>query len=260
MPAAMLAYEDTGIGDPLVLLHAFPFDRRFWHSVTPAFVHAGFRVIAPDLRGFGASPAGDAPWTLLDQAHDVAALLDRLAAPQAHVLGLSMGGYVALALVAALPQRVNKLVLAHTKAAPDTPQAKAGRQQGIHIVQTQSVDAFADGMLPKMLSPHTSEETRSKVRALMNQPADNIITALRALRDRPDQQPELSRISAPTLVLTGAEDAISTPMENQTMAAEIPRAQVEVVGGAAHLSNFEAPDVFISAVVSFLGASPAEAV
>lgn len=247
-----LAFDDAGRGPALLLLHPFPFDRAFWARATPAFVGAGLRVIAPDLRGFGASQTSDATWTLVDQAQDVLGLLDQLSVSHAHVLGLSMGGYVALALAALQPQRLLSLVLAHTKATADTEQAKTGRGQAIQTVQTRGVDVFADGMLDKLLAPQATPELRVCVRALMNQPAPTVVSALQALRDRPDRQAELSRIAVPSLVLTGAEDGISTPEENRALAHQLPNAELEIISGAGHLSPWETPEVFASRVLRFV--------
>ncbi len=252
MAAFKLAFDDAGSGPALLLLHPFPFDKTFWAGVAPAFVNGGLRVIAPDLRGFGASQTNNASWSLLDQAEDVAVLLDQLSVPEAHVLGLSMGGYVALALAALQPQRLLSLVLAHTKATADTDQAKAGRAQAIKTVQTRGVDVFADGMLEKLLAPQATPEVRTRARALMNQPASTVVAALQALRDRPDRQAELSRIDVPALALTGAEDGISTPEENRALAGQLPNAQLEIISGAGHLSPWEAPDAFASTVLRFV--------
>jgi len=251
MSSRNLAYDDNGSGTPLVLLHAFPFDRRFWDGVTPSLVSAGFRVIAPDLLGFGKS-ACETTWSIDDQADAVAKLMESIKIPNAAILGLSMGGYVALSLAANYPKQVSSLILADTKAAPDSPQARQGRAEAIDVVSTQGVAAFCDGMLPKLVAPNTSENISKATRTLMNQPQSTILTALAALRDRADRRPGLSAIAVPTLVLGGEFDAISTPQEGAEIAAAIPQGCFVQLPGVGHLSNLESPAAFVQAIVTFL--------
>ena len=126
MPAnAPLAHDDAGAGTPLLLLHGFPHDRALWAPQRPALA-ARARVIAPDLRGFGASAAlGSPPVTMDGHADDVAALLDALSIERAIVGGLSMGGYIAFALWRRHRARVAGLVLADTRAGADSDEGKA---------------------------------------------------------------------------------------------------------------------------------------
>jgi 3-oxoadipate enol-lactonase len=251
MSSSTLSYDDNGNGSPLLLLHAFPFDRRFWDGVTSSLVSAGFRVIAPDLLGFGKSVC-ETTWSIDDQADAVSKLLHSIKIPRAAVLGLSMGGYVALALTANHPEQVASLVLADTKAAPDSPQAREGRAAAMDVVSKLGVAAFCDGMLPKLLATNTSEAVSKATRGLMNQPQATILTALAALRDRADRRAGLATIAVPTLVLGGEFDAISTPQEGAEIAASIPNAQFVQLPGVGHLSNLESPAAFIAAVVAFL--------
>lgn len=251
MSSQTLAYDDNGSGPALVLLHAFPFDRRFWDGVTPSLVAAGFRVIAPDLLGFGKSIC-ETKWSIDDQADAVSELMDSIRIPNAAVLGLSMGGYVALSLAANHPKQVASLVLADTKAAPDSPEARQGRDLAIDLVSRQGVTAFCDGMLPKLLAPNTSESIRKATRDLMNQPPSTILTALTALRDRADRRPSLATIGVPTLVLGGEFDTISTPKESAELAAAISNARFVQLQNVGHLSNLESPAAFLKELFSFL--------
>ena len=247
--SAGLAFADSGTGPPLVLLHAFPFDRHFWDGVTPLLTD-NFRVIAPDLLGFGDS-AATAKWSIEDQGHAVAVLLTSLGLQSASVLGLSMGGYVALALAANHPTQIASLILADTKAAPDTPKARAGREEAIALVLSQGVSAFADGMVAKLLGPHAHQDVQRSTRQLMNQSQHTVVTALKALRDRPDRRPDLPAITAPCLVLGGTFDTISPPAEGREIAAALPNAKFVEVADAGHLTNLEAPVAFAKIVTEF---------
>ena len=108
-----LAYTDTGIGQPVVLLHGYPFNRTLWNEQVSALSNS-YRVITPDLRGLGESGATSGAATMNRMAQDVAALLDQLEISRAVIGGLSMGGYVALAYYKQFPSRVRALVLTDT--------------------------------------------------------------------------------------------------------------------------------------------------
>ena len=245
-----LAYESVGSGPVLVLLHAFPFDSRMWHK-TAAALAGQRRVITPDMRGFGLSDLGSGGSSIADLADDVASLLDALNLPAATVGGMSMGGYVALAFARRHRDRLKSLVLADTKAAADTPEARQGREAAIALVEQQGVPALLEKQIPRLLSASASDSLRAEVRALGAQSPEAIIAAIRALRDRPDRTAELPEIAVPTLVVVGSDDALSPPAEARVMAAAMPDARVVEIPGAAHLSNLENPDAFSAALAGF---------
>jgi 3-oxoadipate enol-lactonase len=242
----IVSYDDAGSGPPIVLLHAFPFDRRMWWS-TAAALAGHRRVIAPDLRGFGDSP-GSGPFSIADLADDVAALLDVLGLSRATILGLSMGGYIALAFAARHGRRLDGLVLADTRAGADSPEGRRGRDEGIALLQAKGVDAYLDGLLPRLLAPGAPDATRTSTRALACQSAHALIDALIAMRDRPDRRGELGQIAVPTLVLVGTADGVTPPAEARAMAAAIPGARLIELPDAGHLSNLEAPAAFEAAL------------
>jgi 3-oxoadipate enol-lactonase len=245
-----MAYESVGSGPVLVLLHAFPFDSRMWGK-TAAALAGQRRVITPDMRGFGLSDRGTGDFSIADLADDVARLLDALRLPAATVGGMSMGGYVALAFAHHHRDRLKSLILADTKAAADTPEARQGRQAAIDLVGSQGVSAMLEKQLPRLLSPAASDSLRAEVRALGAQPVDAVIAAIRALRDRPDRTAELPKITVPTLFVVGSEDVLSPPSEVRAMAAALPNARVAEIPGAGHLSNLENPDAFAAALAGF---------
>jgi pimeloyl-ACP methyl ester carboxylesterase len=243
-----MTYEDIGSGTPLVLLHAFPFDRRMWWA-TAAALSGRLRVITPDLRGFGESPASEA-YSIADLADDVAALLDGLGISRATIGGLSWGGYIALAFAARHGARLEGLILADTKAGPDSAEARRGRDEAISLVQAEGVEPYLERQLPRLLSRHASDSLRAEVQALGRQSPDAVLKALPALRDRPDRWSELPLISCPTVVIVGQEDALTPASEARAMAGAIPDAQLVELPGAGHLSNLEAPDAFAAALTS----------
>ena len=251
-----MAYDDTGgNGVPLLLIHGFPLDRTLWGAQVRGLADVA-RVIAPDLRGFGESgmPAGAV--TMDTYADDLRALLDALGVKNAVVAGLSMGGYIAFAFYRKNPERVRGLILADTKAGPDSPEGKKGRDDNAALARAQGAGAVGDKMLPKMLTPKTATERTfisNAARTMMaRQPVNGVVGALQAMRDRPDSTPTLEGITVPTLVITGAEDTLIPPTEAQAMQSAIRGARLVSIPGTAHLANFEAPDAFNHAVREFL--------
>jgi pimeloyl-ACP methyl ester carboxylesterase len=245
-----IAFDVRGAGIPLVLLHAFPFDRRMWADDAAALADR-HRVITVDLPGFGESPLG-ASTSIAGFADDVAALLDELGVPMAAIAGLSMGGYVALAFAERHPARLAALVLADTRAGADSPEGRQAREDGIRKVRADGTAEFLDGIPFRLLSSHAPEPLRRRVRGLAEQRADGIVAALAAMRDRPDRTAELGSIACPTLVLVGGDDSVTPPSEARAMAAAIPGARLAELAGAGHLANLEAPRAFDDAVAELL--------
>jgi 3-oxoadipate enol-lactonase len=246
-----VAFDIAGEGIPIVLLHAFPLDRRLFTD-TAQRLAPKVRIIVPDLRGFGASELGGS-YTIADLADDVAALLDALGHPRAVIGGLSMGGYVALAFAARHAGRLAGLVLADTRAGADSPEARAGRDEAIALVREHGVAAYVDKQLPRLLGPKASESVRAQVRSLgLQQRPEAVMAGLEALRDRPDRQGELGAISCPALVIVGADDVITPPAEVASMATTIPGAVLAEIPDAGHLANLQAPAPFAQAIIGFL--------
>jgi pimeloyl-ACP methyl ester carboxylesterase len=250
-----LAYTDQGHGMPVVLLHAFPQSRAMWAPQVDALSKT-HRIIAPDFRGFGESDAPLWRYTLDQFADDVAGLLDHLAIQRAIFVGLSMGGYTAFAFYRKYRDRVKGLVLADTRAQPDTEEGRAGRFAMAQTAYTKGASAIADIMLPKLLSPvalQTRPELVRQVRAIAERiQVSGIAGALMAMAERPDSVPLLAQIACPTLVITGELDGPTPPADGKLMAEAIPGARLEIIPRAGHLSNLEQPDAFNQALRSFL--------
>jgi pimeloyl-ACP methyl ester carboxylesterase len=250
-----IEYDDFGRGLPLILLHAFPLSKAMWRAQVQD-LGADHRVLAPDLRGFGGSSPFQGPPSIEIMADNVASLLDALKVSEPIALGgLSMGGYVALAFARRHPQRLRALILADTKAAPDDEQAKANRNNMIDLAR-RSVAEVIERLLPKLVSDATRTQrpdVLDEVRKIASaQTPTAIINALEALRDRPDAAPGLADIKVPTLVIVGADDALTPPPVAQVLVERIPRATLFKIDGAGHLSNMEHPSLFTDEVRSFL--------
>ncbi len=245
-----------GGGDPLVLLHAFPLHSAMW-APQLACLSSGRRVIAPDLKGFGASDAPDelSGYTMFDYAEALAAVLDALGIGRVVLGGLSMGGYVAFAFLRRHADRVTGLVLADTRAAADTAEVFERRTDQQDQVAREGTTALVEVLLAGLLCDHTKAhrlELVEQVRRLMANPAAGYIGALEAMKHRPDATAELAGIGVPVLVVVGEADALSPPAVAREMAGAIPDAALAVLPDAGHLSNLEAPEQFNAAVADFL--------
>jgi pimeloyl-ACP methyl ester carboxylesterase len=248
-----LNYQEQGSGTPLVLLHGFPLDSCIWREQV-AGLSDRFRVIAPDLRGFGQSKSNDA-FTMESLADDVHALLGDLGAWPAIVGGLSMGGYVMLAYAKKYPTDLRGLMLIDTKAEGDTPEGKEGRQKMIELARSQGAKAVADQMMPKMLAPD-ADKSRPQVKRELDQIMQGqtpltIEHALSAMRDRSDSVANLPSIATPTLVIVGEHDAITPPAGAEKMSKAIPHATYALIRGAGHMSPMEQPQQVTDAIRRF---------
>jgi pimeloyl-ACP methyl ester carboxylesterase len=234
-----------------VLLHPFPLDSRFWGPVRPALA-AARPVLCPDFPGIGDATA-DGPPTVDGFADALAGRIAReVPGGRAAVGGLSLGGYAALALVARHPERVAALVLADTRAEPDTPEAAAGRHRAAAAVRAGDAAAFLDDFVPRLVAPG-DEAARAAARAIADaQDPGGVAGALEALAERADRRPDLAGIAVPTLVVVGSEDALTPPDRSEALVAAIPDAELLVIPGAGHLSALERPEAFAAAVNGFL--------
>jgi len=254
-----MAYSDTGEGSPAVLLvHGFPLNRSMWDPQIGRLRAAGWRVIAPDLRGFGASDAGPpGPLTMDQHADDLAALLDALGVPEPVVyVGLSMGGYVGFALWRRHPERVGAFCLLDTRATPDTPLGMADRHRIDAEAEAQSsAQPAIEAMMPRLFSPHlrSGSPTEQKVRGMMaSTSVRGVADGERGLGLRPSSVETLATITVRTLVIVGEYDQLTPPADSEAIADGISSAQLLSIDQAGHMSNTENPDAVNDALVSFI--------
>lgn len=250
-----MAFTDTGIGRPLVLLHGYPFNRTLWDEQVSALTNR-YRVIVPDLRGFGDSEASAVPATMDLMAQDIARLLDHLEISQAVIGGLSMGGYVVLAFYKQFPSRVRGLVLANTRAQADSEEAKQTRVQQAEKALTEGMAGIADSMLSKLLTPETVSkrpEIVKRVRDMMlRTKPEGAAAALQGMAERDDQTQLLPQITVPSLILVGSEDPITPVADGEKMHRAIAGSRLVVIEKASHVSNIEQSEQFNQELERFL--------
>lgn len=250
-----LAVTAAGDGAPIVFLHAFPFDARMWAPQLSA-LPAGWRGIAPDLRGFGRSvDLGRPARHIGDHADDVLALIEALQAGPVVLAGLSMGGYIAFECWRRRPAAVRALVLADTRAEADTDEARARRVKMQALAHASGTTAVVDAMLPNLLgattqtgNPHLALE----VRRWASTTSSGVVDALEVLRTRPDSRSTLATITCPALVIVGREDTLTPPGAAQLIRDGIAGAQYVEIDEAGHLANVEQPVAFNAALQAFL--------
>jgi pimeloyl-ACP methyl ester carboxylesterase len=239
----------------LLLLHGFPLNARMWEPQLELAGH-GWHVIAPHVRGVDGQNSDPLPASMDDYAADVIDLLDALHIEEAVIGGLSMGGYLAFALLRRAPTYFQGLVLADTRSQADTPESLENRHKMLELVQTHGVAAVADEMIPKLLGnttrslrPDIVERVRSI--ALLNAPA-SVAGAVRAMMSRPDSTPLLASIRVPTLIIVGEEDTLTPPAAAEDMHARIPGSELVRIQAAGHLPNIEQGEAFNTALARFL--------
>lgn len=252
-----IAYVDTGTGPVVLLLHGFPFDKSMWSAQIEVLNAAGFRSLAPDMRGLGETKSTAEVSTMDDMARDAAALLDHLKIDQAIVCGLSMGGYVAFEFVHLFPSRVRGLVLAGSRAPADNDQEKAGREQQVQTMLRAGMVPISIATLPKLLAQKTVAEKPDvvkRVRKMITQSDPRGAAAAQVgMGSRRDYKEDLSQIKVPTLIIVGREDPIRPVSDAEFMHERIPNSRLEIIEDAAHMTNMEQPEVFNRTVISFLG-------
>jgi len=247
---------DRGAGMPVVLIHGFPLDHSMWDAQS-AHLSTRWRVVAPDMRGFGGSQVTGGTATMEQMADDVAALVEMLAIDEPIVLcGLSMGGYVALEFWRKYAGRLRALVLCDTRAAADTPEAAAGRLETVERVLRDGTEPLADAMLPKLFAPATLENDPHTVaterKTMLAADPEGVAAALRGMAGRRDFRDQLAKISLPTMVIVGENDTISTVDEMRSIAGAIAAAEFVILPGAGHMTPLENPTGFNEAIEQFL--------
>jgi 3-oxoadipate enol-lactonase len=256
LPLPPLFVHDTGEGSALLLLHAFPLDASMWDHQVAAFSDR-YRCLRPDVYGLGSSPPPPAGVSLDDVAGAVIAALDERGVESVALVGMSMGGYLAFALLRrGFAQRVRALALCDTRAGADSEQARADRVAMAEQVRRDGgVESIVEPMVGRLLAPegaaefHISDPVRGRIR---RGSAAGVAAIQEAMAVRPDSTALLPSITAPTLVLVGSQDALTPPEEARRMADAIPGARLRVIDGAGHLSNLERWEAFNAALAEFL--------
>lgn len=251
------AYFDSESGHcALLFVHGHPFNRSMWAPQIEAVTAAGWRVVAPDLRGYGESEVVPGVTPLDVFARDLASLLDHLGLERAVVAGLSMGGQIAMEFARLFPTRLRGLVLAATFPQAETPDGKDARRRMAARLLAEGMDGYADETLPKMLAaqsiasqPHVATHVHDMMRRTSPVGA---AAALLGRAERPSYDEVLASLLVPALVVVGDEDAFTTRADAERMHAALAGSELVWMPGVGHMPNLERADAFNAALLAFL--------
>lgn len=247
---------EEGRGDVLLLVHGFPLDHSMWSQQIAALRH-DYRVVAPDLRGFGQSSPATVPLTMEQHADDLAQLLDKLEiVGPVHFCGLSMGGYIAWQFWKKYTQLARSLLFCDTKASADAEAAVRMRLAMAKRIEKEGHAFVPDAMLPKLVAARHLEEPTGVVEQLremiLNTAPASIAAGQRGMAERIDATAMLPKIDVPSLVLVGEHDSITTAEEMRTIAESLPEGRFVEILGAGHMAPMEEPAAVNKAMQEFL--------
>lgn len=248
-----------GNGFPVLFLHGFPFDHSLYNLACVPLIDE-FRVIIPDLPGFGESqfPQLNPPYkfTMDEYAAGIADLVEQLGEEKVIICGLSMGGYIAMSFFRRYASRLAGLIFSDTRSTPDTPSAAENRLRLADSIRKTGTEPLAEQMIPNLLAPKTVNNHPDVVQFLrdmiVRQSASGIAAAARGMAARDDSTEFLKSIDIPTLVLGGTEDKISPPEAMKSLADWIPRSEYVEIFDSGHLPPLENPVLFADTIRSFV--------
>lgn len=255
-----LSYERIGSGIPLLFIHGYPLSRKIWNPQMDGLSDIA-SIISADLRGHGESYPFEGEYRMDLLAEDCYQLLvDHHVSIPVIVCGLSMGGYVTLALYRKYPDLFKGMILTSTRSGPDSPEGKANRDAGVKNVQAHGVVYIVDNMLPMLVSPVTFASNRPLVNTIddimLETSLNGVVGALQGMRDRPDSTPLLSQVKCPALIIHGADDQLIPVSEAESMHQHLPGSRLVIIPQAGHLPNLEQPELFNQVVREFISALP----
>ncbi|HAQ06090.1 MAG TPA: alpha/beta hydrolase [Bacillus bacterium] len=248
-----MSYYDIGDGKPIVMIHGFAGSKLYWEGIIPE-LSKNSRVIALDLPGHGDSNMGAEKYSIEDIAGMIREFLDELGLEKVTMFGHSLGGYITLAFAEQYPEYLNGFSIIHSTAAQDSEEAKSGRDSNVKKVIEEGTESLVQGLSQKLFSPANSEINASDIkqtRDIGNSTSVNgMVSALLAMRDRPDRNFVLKASSMPILLVAGEQDQIIPPEKTFSVSKE--NIEHYLIKGSGHMSMYEQPVELIKAIKSFL--------
>jgi 3-oxoadipate enol-lactonase len=255
-----LHYEDLGAGRPIVLIHGFTNYGLSWTPQLAALVHAGYRVVLPDLRGHGASAPATAPCTVTDLGRDLIELLDHLDVRSAALCGLSLGGMIGLQIAVDRPDRVAALMVANSRSSFSDPEATAlvkgwtdlfSQQDGPLKRLHATWPMLVNESFRQSAAGRAALEAWARVTATV---AGSSLSFVARGMNEFDLRARLGQVRAPVLVVSGEHDRLFSADQAKEIAEAIPGSSYAMIPGAGHLSSIDTPDQFNRLLLDFLAA------
>ncbi|HTE48168.1 MAG TPA: alpha/beta hydrolase [Gemmatimonadaceae bacterium] len=252
-----IGFDDAGAGEnTLLLVHGHPFNRSMWRPQLDAVRDSGWRVIIPDLRGYGETTVVPGRTTLDVFAADLAGLLDHLGIDSVVIGGLSMGGQIVMEFARQYPQRVRRMLLAATFPHAETDEGKRTRNAMADRLLREGMNYYSDEVLPKMLAPRSIAAlpaVASHVSAMMRATnPEGAAAAVRGRAERPSYEDTLASVRVPAIVVVGSDDAFTTRQDAEKMRDLLRNSELIWIEGVGHMPNLEEPAAFNAALTRFL--------
>jgi pimeloyl-ACP methyl ester carboxylesterase len=245
-----ISFQEYGSGKPVILLHGFPFTKELWNDFAPT-LGEGYKIYAPDLPGFGGSEA-PSNYSIPVIAAELLAWIQEEAILECVVIGHSLGGYLALSMVAQAPDQFAGLILFHSTAKADNEEKKQSRDKVVEFIDRNGVEAFtSNSVLPLFADKnHTAIGTIKKMAAMST--AESLKGYTRAMRDRNERVDVLKNFTKPTLFIVGKEDP-GIPVESvKSQAATSSTVEVQILEGVAHMGMYESKNETLAIIRGFL--------
>jgi pimeloyl-ACP methyl ester carboxylesterase len=248
-----ISFLDIGEGKPIVLIHGFAGSKLYWEKVLPELTRNN-RVIAIDLPGHGESGLVLEKYSIEDVARQIKELLDTLMLEKVTMFGHSLGGYITLAFAEYYPHYLNGFSLVHSTANADSEEAKLGRESSARKILDEGAGAFINGLSQKLFSPVNTEsnadDIKKTIKIGMSTSIEGVVSALLAMKNRPDRNHVLEKTDLPVLLVAGEQDQIIPP--EKTFTVERNNIEARMIKGAGHMSMYEQPDKLAKIMNDFL--------
>ncbi|MDA8021227.1 MAG: alpha/beta hydrolase [Thermoanaerobaculia bacterium] len=251
-----LSYDDYGSGEPVLLVHGHPFDRSMWQPQIGELVESGRRIVVPDLRGYGQTEVRPGVTTLSDFADDIISLLGFLGIDRTAMVGLSMGGQIVMDLAARFAERITMVVLVSTSPDAESSHGRRVRMETADHLVREGMTSYTETNISRMVCPATTAQRPDIVdhvrKMMLEAPPSGAAAALRGRALRREYVSTLEALEIPALIVVGRDDEFTPVANAQRMHRSVADSELVVIDDAGHLPNLERPDIFNSALMTFL--------
>lgn len=247
-----VTYKDEGTGEPILLIHGFCGSSEYWNNIIPELA-TKYRVLALDLPGHGGSAVQENINEMDQYATFINDFLDVVDVDKVTMIGHSLGGYITLAFAENYSHRLSGFSLIHSTGLPDAEEAKKGRDAAKEKIDNEGIEAFIDGLVPKLFSPANLELAKEHVEKAKEigylTSANGAKKALHAMKERKDHRAILENTTVPVLLVAGEEDQL-IPVKS-TFTSDGEKITKVLLPNVGHMSMYEAPKALIDAIVAF---------